>query len=204
MQKKKICKNSIIFIIGLLIVISCVSILCFNIIKRQNLVFKEKEAIEIFFEKQIANDNEFNTNTNDYENTVSNFDYIAVLEIPKINLKRGLVDIDSIYNSVDYNIQILKESTMPNIDNSNLILASHSGNSNVSFFKDLEKLEILDNVYLYYNNEIYQYEIIDKYEVEKTGSLKITKNINLKTITLITCIDNTNKQLVFIGKLIGN
>ncbi len=173
-------------------------------IKHQNLVAKEKEGIELFFERQIVNDNEFNVNTSDYKNISPNFDYIAVLEIPKINLKRGLVDIDSIYNSIDFNIQILKESIMPNIDNSNLILVAHSGNSNVSFFKDLDKLEILDNVYLYYNNTVYQYEIYDKYEIEKIGSLKLNKNINSKIITLITCKDSTNKQLVYIGKLKDN
>ncbi|MCI9434916.1 MAG: sortase [Bacilli bacterium] len=204
MQKKKICKNNIIFILGLLIIIICISIILFKMIKHQNLVAKEKEGIELFFERQIVNDNEFNVNTSDYKNISPNFDYIAVLEIPKINLKRGLVDIDSIYNSIDFNIQILKESIMPNIDNSNLILVAHSGNSNVSFFKDLDKLEILDNVYLYYNNTVYQYEIYDKYEIEKIGSLKLNKNINSKIITLITCKDSTNKQLVYIGKLKDN
>lgn len=207
MQKKKICKNNIIFILGLSIVIICIIIIFFSIVKKQKLVAKENNGIEMFFEKQIVNDNkidELEVDDNNSKNISQNFEYIAVLEIPKINLKRGLVDIDSIYNSIDYNIQILKESTMPNIDNSNLILVAHSGNSNVSFFKDLDKLEILDNVYLYYNNTVYQYEIYDKYEIEKIGSLKLNKNINSKTITLITCKDNTNKQLVFVGKLINN
>lgn len=207
MQKKKICKNNIIFILGLLIVIICIIIIFFSIVKKQKLVAKENKGIEMFFEKQIVNDNELDeleVNDNNSKNISQNFEYIAVLEIPKINLKRGLVDIDSIYNSIDYNIQILKESTMPNIDNSNLILVAHSGNSNVSFFKDLDKLEILDNIYLYYNNTVYQYEIYDKYEIEKIGSVKINKNINSKTITMITCLDNTNKQIVLVGKLINN
>lgn len=207
MQKKKICKNNIIFILGLLIVIICIIIIFFSIVKKNNLVAKENKGIEMFFEKQIVNANELDeleVNDNNSKNISQNFEYIAVLEIPKINLKRGLVDIDSIYNSIDYNIQILKESTMPNIDNSNLILVAHSGNSNVSFFKDLDKLEILDNVYLYYNNTVYQYEIYDKYEIEKIGSVKINKNINSKTITMITCLDNINKQIVLVGKLIDN
>lgn len=207
MQKKKICKNNIIFILGLLIVIICIIIIFFSIVKKQKLVAKENKGIEMFFEKQIVNDNELDeleVDDNNSKNISQNFEYIAVLEIPKINLKRGLVDIDSIYNSIDYNIQILKESTMPNIDNSNLILVAHSGNSNVSFFKNLDKLEILDNVYLYYNNTVYQYEIYDKYEIEKIGSVKINKNINSKTITMITCLDNTNKQIVLVGKLIDN
>ncbi len=207
MQKKKICKNNIVFIFGVLIIIICIIIVFFKMIGKQNLIAQEKEGIDMFFEKQLVNDNSISdsvVNETDYKNVSPNFDYIAVLEIPKINLKRGLVDIDNIYNSVDYNIQILKESTMPNIDNSNLILVAHSGNSNVSFFKDLEKLEILDSVYLYYNSTVYHYEIYDKYEIEKTGSLKLNKNINSKTITLITCKDNTNKQVVFIGKLKDN
>lgn len=39
---------------------------------------------------------------------VTNYNYIAILEIPSINLKRGLVDPNSKYNNVNYNIQIYR------------------------------------------------------------------------------------------------
>ena len=128
--------------------------------------------------------------------------YSMVLEIPKINLKKGLYDKNSKYNSVKYNIQILKESDMPNVVNGNLILASHRGNSSVSYFNNLYKLSNGNQVYVYYNNVKYIYEITNMYEVEKTGTITIHRDRDETVIVLITCKKNENKQLVFIGNLI--
>lgn len=128
-------------------------------------------------------------------------EYILYLKIPKINLNKGIVSKDSKFNNVDRNIQILKESDMPDIENGNLILASHSGNSNVSYFKDLNKLELNDNIYIEYNNKKYHYKIVNYYIVEKTGLIDIIRNKNKANLTLITCIENSNKQLVIICEL---
>ena len=131
------------------------------------------------------------------------YDYIAVLEISSINLKRGLVAYDNKYNNVNYNIQIIENSNMPNIDNSNLILAGHNGNSSVSFFKDLYKLKKGDLINVYYDNYKYIYEYSYYYEVDKTGTVNIVRDNNKTTITLITCKKGSDtKQLVFIGYLI--
>ena len=122
--------------------------------------------------------------------------YIGVLEIPKINLIRGLVDVNDANNNVDKNIEILKESTMPNVEHSNLYLASHSGNSRVSFFKNLKRLDNNDLIYLYYNNVKYTYKVYKHYEIEKTGTMKMDLSSE-DDITLITCKSNTNKQFVY-------
>ena len=129
-------------------------------------------------------------------------DYIGVLEIPKINLIRGIVAKNDIRNNVDYNIEILKESTMPNTYNSNLFLAAHSGNSKVSFFRYLYKLNYNDEVYVYYDNKKYIYKVSNLYEIEKNGYAEIKRNNNKKHLVLITCIDGTDKQLVIICDLI--
>ena len=119
-------------------------------------------------------------------------DYIAVLEIPKIKLKRGIVDKNSSYNNVNRNIYTLKETTMPDEeDNSHIMLASHSGNSYISYFKNLNKLNLNDEVYFFYKNNKYVYKVIKKYEVEKTGTVKLSKK-NSSDITLITCVSGTN------------
>ena len=104
-------------------------------------------------------------------------------------------------NYVDKNIQIINGSNMPDIKNSNLILAAHSGNSNVSFFKELNQLEINDSIYIEYNNKNYEYKMVNYYIVEKTGYIDIIRNENINTLTLITCIENTNKQLVIICEI---
>ena len=129
------------------------------------------------------------------------YDYIAVLEIPSISLKRGLVSMTNPYNDIKYNIAILG-GTMPDISKTNLILASHNGSSNVSFFKDLESLSLNEKIYLYYNGYKYIYELSNIYTVNKTGEVNISRDINHTTLTLITCKNNSDtEQLVFIAYL---
>ncbi len=132
-----------------------------------------------------------------------NYNYIAILEIPKINLKRGLVSKTSPQNDVDKNIYILKETVMPNEQiNSHIILASHSGDTNVSFFKNLNRLDMQDIIYFYYNNIKYTYKVSKKYEIEKTGIANL-KQTNTSDITLITCIRGTNKQVVYVATMVN-
>ena len=45
-----------------------------------------------------------------------------------------------------------ESSNYPDVAKGNLILASHSGTSSISFFKNLYKLEVNDDVYVNYNN----------------------------------------------------
>lgn len=128
--------------------------------------------------------------------------YIGVLEIPKINLKRGFFSIDSKDNNVNKNIQVIKESDMPDVVNGNLIIASHSGNSYISFFKDLYKLSNNDTAYIYYNGIKYTYKLAGKYDVEKTGEVAIHRDNTKSTLTLITCSkDDNTKQEVYILEL---
>lgn len=123
-----------------------------------------------------------------------------VLEIPKINLKQQFYPNDKEKNKVDKGIQVIETSKMPN-QKGNLILAAHSGNSSIAYFKNLDKLNINDVVYVHYKNKNYQYIIKDIYDVEKTGYIDIKRNKNKQTLTLITCKKNTNKQTVYIGYL---
>ena len=89
---------------------------------------------------------------------------------------------------------------MPN-QKGNLILASHSGNTDIAYFKHLDRLNINDIAFIYYKSIKYKYIITNIYEVEKTGYVDIKRNKNKQTLTLITCKKNTNKQTVFIGYL---
>lgn len=126
--------------------------------------------------------------------------YKAILEIPKINLKRGFYDINSKENNVNKNILLVKPSDMPDIENGLLILASHSGNSNVSFFKNLDKLNIKDEIKVNYENIEYIYYIEDIYDEPKDGKLSIYRDNKRSTIALITC-NRKNKfyQTIYIG-----
>ena len=151
----------------------------------------------------VARRKEVNNYINKINYSDNRFHYVAILEIPQIDLKLGLVDKNSNDNNVNKNIQILDGSEFPNKINTNLILASHSGTSKVSFFNDLNKLSIGDTIYIYYNDYKYIYKLDNIYEIKKTGAVDIIRNKDKNTITLITCKNNDdNTQVSYIGYLI--
>lgn len=128
--------------------------------------------------------------------------YVGYLNIPKINLQRGFTDINSKYNKVSKNIYVHPSSSYPDKVNGNLILASHSGTSSISFFKNLYKLELNDDVYVNYNNKDYHYKVTDIYTDVKDGDIGIRRNKNKTTLTLITCTKNDKTtQTVYICEL---
>lgn len=131
----------------------------------------------------------------------SSDNYYGRIYINKINLNEYFYSINDSRNNVDKGIEVLKPSIMPDNDNSRLFLASHSGNSNISYFKNINKLEYNDEVLIYYNHNCYKYRVTDKYEIIKNGTLNI-KEIEENALILITCVRNTNRQLIVICKLI--
>ena len=136
------------------------------------------------------------------ETTTPTINYIAVIKIPKIGLEKGLASKGSYWNNVNRNIEILSESDMPDVENGNVILAGHSGNSGVSYFRKLNKLQNDDTVSIVYNGKEYKYKMVNSYEIEKNGYVHIVRNAEKSTLTLITCKHNTNKQIVVICELI--
>lgn len=204
MKRRK--ENKWLILLGIILMIISVFIISLDIYKNTKKELQEVELVEEFFEEveEVKNDEEVSTIVEEKVETSSpTYNYIAILEIPNINLKRGLVDYNSKYNNVKYNIQIIEHSQMPNVENSNLILASHNGTSNVSFFKDLYKLKEDSLIYLYYDGYKYIYKLNNSYDTDKDGKVEIVRNRYKNTITLITCKRNTkDKQIVFIGYLV--
>lgn len=136
------------------------------------------------------------------ETTTPTINYIAVIKIPKIGLEKGLASKGSYWNNVNRNIEILSESDMPDKENGNVILAGHSGNSGISYFRKLNKLQNDDTVSIVYNGKEYKYKMVNSYEIEKNGYAHIVRNAEKSTLTLITCKHNTNKQIVVICELV--
>ncbi len=133
-----------------------------------------------------------------------NYDkYLGVLEIPRISLKRGFYGTDSKYNTIEYNVTLVRGSTMPDVDKGNLILMAHSGDAYISFFAYLYKLDIGNDIYVTYNAVKYHYKLINKYDVDKDGTVSIVRNYDKTTLTLITCTkDDSTKQTVYIAELV--
>lgn len=131
---------------------------------------------------------------NNKQSNTRNTNYIAVLEIPTINLKKGLVHINSKYNHVDKNIQIIS-GDIYNLESNSIILAAHSGTGYKAFFKNLYKLELGNYAHVYYNNKKFNYIVSDIYAEKKDGNIEIPASNNLLVLT--TCYKG-NKQLVVI------
>lgn len=150
----------------------------------------EIKTPEVESEKEIKEENK--------EHIESNY-FIGTLEIPKINLNKGFVDPSSIDNNVSKNVTVVSPSNMPNVEAGNLILAAHSGNSYLSFFKDLYILEKGDLAYVTYKNQKYTYKIVNIYLQEKTGKIGIYRDYNKSTLTLVTCTkDDELHQTIYI------
>ena len=141
-------------------------------------------------------------NTNSY--VVDYSKYLAVLEIPKIGLKRGFYDVGSKYNNIQYNVTMLQGSTLPDVVNGNLILIAHSGDAYISYFAYLYRLNIGDIIYITYAGRRYEYQLVDVYEVEKNGVVSIRRNKERTTLTMVTCTRNNDyTQTVYISELVG-
>lgn len=129
--------------------------------------------------------------------------YVGYIKINKIKLQRGFLDINSKYNNVNRNIYVVPSSNYPNVKNGNLILASHSGSSSISYFKNLYKLKVGDDVMINYDNKDYHYKITKIYTDTKDGDVTIKRNKNKTTLTLITCTKGDKKtQTVYICELV--
>ncbi len=209
-------KNSQLIQIGFLLILVGIGVFCIQpfqgrklkAIDTMNQKILEKEPdVESTGSKEIVSDvtteniieNETDTQgiRDDRSNKVS---YAGILEIPSIHLKRGFVSKGSSQNKVSKNITILKEASMPNVENGNFILAAHSGTAAISYFKNLEKVKTGDLVYVTYRGKKYTYQIDHQYRAPKTGDLNIYRDRSKRTITLITCAsDNDVEQVVMIG-----
>ena len=209
--KKNISKKSQL-IVGSLLIIIGIGIVGGKLYYNYYFNHKDDDKIEEFYEQQEqiedTTTDEKSSETNSQVSATNsqsknNEDYIAVIKIPKIGLEKGLYKKESKNNNVDKNIQIIKESSYPDVDGGNFILAGHSGNSRISFFRKLDKLTRDDEVSIFYNGSEYKYKVVNIYDIQKTGNANIVRNANKSTLTLITCRHNTDKQIVVICELVG-
>ncbi len=130
--------------------------------------------------------------------------YIAVLEIPEIDLKKGIYALGSRYNTVSRNVSILSPSDYPDVTGGNFVLAAHSGNGYLSFFKNLYKLNTGSFAYIYYNNVKYSYKITYIYKQPKTGTINVYRPYGKTTLMLITCTkDDESSQTVYVAELVS-
>lgn len=211
-------QNKLIIIIGTLLITLGMIILTSNYFNEKvdnaytymnNLLLENNETEILELQEEVASNDETTSSLeeNDSEDSIVDTDpyikyYVGTLEIPKINLNKGFTAIDSPYNTVNKNVEVVKNSNYPDVSKGNFILAAHSGNSYLAYFKNLYQLTLGDKAYINYKNYRYTYKIVNIYQQEKTGKIAIYRDLNKNTLTLITCTkDSKTKQTIYILEL---
>lgn len=197
MLKRKITRNNILTILSIVLILSCILIKMYDLYKKEKVIQKEIEEINYIIETPKVKEDEKEENKIKKE---TKYSYEAVLEIPKINLRKVLVKSTKNFDSINYAVSIDEHSIYPN-EIGNFILYAHSGNSSISYFDNLKYLDINDEIKIYYKGKWYFYNVLKKYEIDKNGMLSIYNDGISKYITLTTCSqENKNKQIVILGK----
>ena len=198
MELKKEKNKSWLILIGSLIFLIGVGFISYDYLSNKKIDKKESELLEEFYEKEEIDESIEVSEEKEEVKEHKTINYIAVLKIPKIGLERGLVDPSSYLNNINYNLQWINSTSMPDEENGNVIIAGHSGSARISYFRKLDNLVIGDDASIIYNGKTYNYKVIDVYDIEKNGTAEIIKDKDITTLTLITCKHNTNKQIVVI------
>ena len=166
---------------GVILVICGTLVLLSDYIKdKRDVVFSEMNlALSSMNMDDSLNNQDENIDSveeNKGENTNYTYEeYLGIVDIIKINLYKGFY---------------------------NLIIAGHSGNYNNSYFANLYMLEVNDDIVIHYNNKKYVYKIDKIYNEKKTGRVRILRNKNNTTLTIITCTKDDNyHQTVYIAYL---
>ncbi len=203
-NKKLRISPSSVALIGTIITLVGGFFLSYNYIQSKKVMAYDYMASQ-FSNTQIVNITEEET-TNEtlpsgLPETITD-DYIGYLIIPKINLTKGFLDMRSKENDLEKNILVIQNSTYPDVEKGNFILAGHSGTGWKAFFNDLYKLDKNDQIYITYKNKKYTYKIVNIYTQPKVGTIAIYRNYDKTTLTLITCTNNDSKtQTIYISEL---
>ena len=129
--------------------------------------------------------------------------YIYIKSLPYIIWNNNKQSKWKATYNISYNVTVVGGSTMPDVNNGNLILMAHSGDAYISYFAFLYKLSIGNDAYVTYGSNKYRYKLVNIYNVPKNGTITISRNISKTTLTLITCTKNSDtEQTVYIFEMV--
>lgn len=212
-NNKKIKKSHVLLIGSLLIFVGVISLSWNYLLRMRDEIYSDMRISMMddgVKTKEISNNTINDTpvpqnveSGNDNNYVVDYSKYLGVLEIPRIGLKRGFYNVGSKYNNIQYNVTMVEGSTLPDVQNGNLILMAHSGDAYISYFAYLWKLNVGDDVYVTYNGTKYHYKIVNIYDVPKIGVVVIHRNKDRTTLSMVTCTkNNDSSQTIYISELV--
>lgn len=199
--------KEIVFLLIFIIVVSTAAILIKNVIRDKN---QEKE-IEALLNVEFDG-NADNTSVNDVSSDSANAQVqksneeqitvsgnsVAVIQIPSQGIK-GIVKEGTDNQTLKNYIGMFKGSAMPG-QVGNFSVAAHN-NIYTEIFRNLNKVNIGDEVIVKTKTDTYTYKITSKQTVSPT-SIEVINNTDKKEITLITCNYNASARIVLKGELV--
>lgn len=187
--------------LGLILVLFSLILMSFYYVYQLAITRNNMEDVNNYIEETIVVENQESTKI-ETKKEERKTNYMAVLEIPSIKLKQGIVNATQNFDSINYAVSADNNGNYPDQEG-NFILYAHSGNSIIAYFDDLHKVNLEDDVYVYFKGTKYHYKVFNKFNIEKNGKLNVLSTTTKKYITLITCNQqDKEKQIVIIGNLI--
>lgn len=130
---------------------------------------------------------------------VANVEYIGVVEIPSIGIKKPVVQ-GITRKDIASKVGWETHSATPGMGG-NVVLAAHNA---ANYFGNIYQLSNNDNIIVTTRNGIYTYKVFDKFKVHKT-EVWVYNELKeyTETITLITCVyPDNNYRWIIRGELI--
>jgi sortase A len=190
-KKKKQKKFKLLLCVSIFFMFFIVTyFLYYYYIAKKNEIFSKKLLNNFNLESLYFNSQEYTSN--DISN--NNSFVIGNIQIPKININYPILS-----NSNDELLKIAPcrfYGPSPN-QNGNLCIAAHNYNDD-RFFSNLHKLSIGDLInILDINNNIFSYQVYDKFEILKTDTSCTSQNTdNKRELTLVTCNNFNGNRLI--------
>lgn len=127
-------------------------------------------------------------------------DVIGVIEIPKINQELPLI-MNAEYDVMFDGASVLGQTSLPiGGVNTNCVIASHRGSVSAELFRNIDKLEIGDEVYIRTPWEKMTYRVVETEIVNKNAVSEIKIQQGRDLVTLLSCHPyqiNNRRYLVY-------
>ncbi len=191
-------------IAGILLIIAGITILLFAFKGKYETNKVQDELYNKFVNLDVS-DKEIKSKTKEVtQNYVGidayiNFvDPIAILEIPKINLK--VVVAEGVEKDIiKYAVGHFEETVMPG-ELGNCALAGHRNFDTGEFFLKINKLKVDDEIKISTHENTFTYKVTESFTVAPEDTYVLDKS-DEAIITLVTCTYDGKERLIVKGKL---
>lgn len=195
----KIKKKEIIILVLFIIVVSAGAIFIKNVIRDKKQEKEIEALINVEFKGETGSKDVASGSNGTFDEDVKvTGNSIAVLQIPSQGIK-GVVKEGTDNQTLKNYIGMFKGAAMPG-QVGNFSVAAHN-NIYTEIFRNLNKVNIGDEVKVTTKTSTYTYKITSKQTVSPT-SIEVINNSDKREITLITCNYNASARIVLKGELI--